>query len=219
MQGRSASPALIDGKLPVFVFPSTLFFYTDDQTSHKQVLTLYNPYEFTLKFKVLSTAPKKYAVGDSEGYIKSRCCVDIVLRHKEVSINNEGIKDKFRISISEYGQRNIIGKKDVLSILLPTKEKAFSSSMDEVFESFSSPPAINVSDVQSPVTSKSNPNALSSSSPSLVIILAAVLCVASLMLPTQGESSPLPNYLHLTTNQKLIAAYILGLVTMVIFKS
>ena len=42
---------LIDGKLPVFVFPSSLTFYTDDQSSHKQVLTLYNPYDFALKFK------------------------------------------------------------------------------------------------------------------------------------------------------------------------
>jgi len=218
MQGRSASPALIDGKLPVFVFPTTLCFYTDDQTSHKQVVTLYNPYEFTLKFKVLSTAPRKYAVGDSEGFIKSRCSVDIVLRHKDISINNEGIRDKFRINISEYGQKATIGKKDVTSILLPTKEKAFPMGpMDDEFESFSSP-AINVSDMQSSSLSKSNGSSLSSS-PSMVIILAAVLCIASLMLPTQGESSPLPNYLHLTTNQKLIAAYILGLVTMVIFKS
>ena len=45
------SPTLIDGRLPVFVFPTSLTFYSDDQSSHKQVLTLYNPYEFTLKFK------------------------------------------------------------------------------------------------------------------------------------------------------------------------
>ena len=40
-----------DGKLPVFVFPTTLNFFLDDQRSHKQVLTLYNPYEFTVEFK------------------------------------------------------------------------------------------------------------------------------------------------------------------------
>ena len=45
------STNLADGKLPVFVFPTTLSFYSDDQSSHKQVLTLYNPYEFPLKFK------------------------------------------------------------------------------------------------------------------------------------------------------------------------
>ncbi len=44
-------PTMIDGKLPVFVFPTSLYFYSDEQTSHKQVLTLYNPYDFPLKFK------------------------------------------------------------------------------------------------------------------------------------------------------------------------
>ena len=45
------SSLLVDGKLPVFVFPSALTFFSDDQSSHKQVLTLYNPYDFPLKFK------------------------------------------------------------------------------------------------------------------------------------------------------------------------
>ena len=43
--------SLGDGKLPMFVFPAALTFYSDDQSSHKQILTLYNPYEFPLKFK------------------------------------------------------------------------------------------------------------------------------------------------------------------------
>lgn len=45
------STNLADGKLPVFVFPTSLTFYSDDQASHKQVVTVYNPYEFPLKFK------------------------------------------------------------------------------------------------------------------------------------------------------------------------
>jgi len=45
--------------LPVFVFPTSLTFYSDDQASHKQVLTLYNPYEFPLKFKGKATLRNK----------------------------------------------------------------------------------------------------------------------------------------------------------------
>lgn len=41
-------------KLPIFVFPQTITFYLDDQSSHKQVLTLYNPYDFPVKFKGIS---------------------------------------------------------------------------------------------------------------------------------------------------------------------
>ncbi|KAL0175809.1 hypothetical protein M9458_028139, partial [Cirrhinus mrigala] len=51
MQQQSRQPDLVEGSLPVFVFPTELVFYADEQASHKQVLTLYNPYEFALKFK------------------------------------------------------------------------------------------------------------------------------------------------------------------------
>ena len=36
---------------PVFVFPGNLDFYLEDQTTHKRVLTLYNPYDTDITFK------------------------------------------------------------------------------------------------------------------------------------------------------------------------
>ena len=33
-----------------------------------------------------------------------------VVRHKEIGINSEGLRDKFRIHITEHGQKNVIGK-------------------------------------------------------------------------------------------------------------
>ena len=36
---------------PVFVFPGNLDFYLEDQTTHKRVLTLYNPYDTEIIFK------------------------------------------------------------------------------------------------------------------------------------------------------------------------
>jgi hypothetical protein len=36
---------------PVFVFPSALDFYLEDQTTHKRVMTLYNPYDADITFK------------------------------------------------------------------------------------------------------------------------------------------------------------------------
>ena len=53
--------------------------------------------------------------------------------------------------------------------------------------------------------------AMAATSPSMVVVVAAILCIGALMLPTHGEeNSSLPRYLFLSTNQKLIAAYILG---------
>ena len=40
-----------DKRIPVFVFPEDLKFVEGDPSSHKQVLTLYNPYDFNIKFE------------------------------------------------------------------------------------------------------------------------------------------------------------------------
>ena len=49
------------------------------------------------------------------------------------------------------------------------------------------------------------------SGPSALVISLCLLCLVALMLPTAGEmNTSVPQYLHLTVNQKLIAAYILG---------
>ena len=48
----TTSPSILDGKVPVFVFPVQLDFYFEDQTTHKRVVTIYNPYEFDVTFKV-----------------------------------------------------------------------------------------------------------------------------------------------------------------------
>ena len=55
--GSTSSPAssgILDGKVPVFVFPVQLDFYYEDQTTHKRLVTIYNPYEFDVTFKVKS---------------------------------------------------------------------------------------------------------------------------------------------------------------------
>ncbi|XP_074658008.1 motile sperm domain-containing protein 1-like [Tubulanus polymorphus] len=202
-------------KVPVFVFPSSVTFYTDDQSSYKQVLTVYNPYDFVLKFKVLSTSPKKYLVTDSEGVVKPRCCVDIVIRHTDVCSKNEGIRDKFRIQISERGQKSVIGKKDVISILLPTIDQSHAG--DDKFEQLPRATTSSASESQQRML---NPSQGRSSGPSLFVIFAAISCIFALMLPNQGDrESRLPTYIHLSQNQKLIAAYVLGLVTMVLLRT
>ena len=38
-------------QVPVFVHPTSLNFYTSDHNSYKQIITLFNPYEFVIKFK------------------------------------------------------------------------------------------------------------------------------------------------------------------------
>ena len=45
------SSHLKDGRLPVFVFPESLTFFADDQSTFKEVLTVYNPYTFSVEYK------------------------------------------------------------------------------------------------------------------------------------------------------------------------
>lgn len=210
------STNLADGRLPVFVFPSTLTFYSDDQSTHKQVLTLYNPYDFPLRFKVLCTVPRKYTVVDAEGTVRPRCCVDVVVRHIDICINNEGVSDKFRIQVSEHGQRKILGKKDINAILLPTKGREPTPSKEDKFHSLTHTIHGQEQEGQAPTSSKGS-RGRPVGGPSFVVILAGLVCIIALMLPQHGDiGSRLPEYLHLSVNQKLIAAYILGLVTMLI---
>ena len=38
-------------RLPVFISPEELQFIGEDEASHKQILTVYNPYDFSLSYK------------------------------------------------------------------------------------------------------------------------------------------------------------------------
>jgi len=203
----------LDGKLPVFVFPTTLNFYVDDPTSHKQILTLYNPYEFTVLFKVLCNNPTKYNVVETEGLIKSKCCIDIVVRVIEYQqvVRRE---DKFRIHLYEHGLPKLLGKKDILAVVLCNRatysikdgSKERRPKIKEVDEMFQQHRRESV--------------VVQRSLPSLHVVVLLLACLLVLMLPTQGDeaNTNIPKYLYLSVNQKLIAAFILGLVTMAVLK-
>ncbi|XP_063045883.1 motile sperm domain-containing protein 1 isoform X2 [Engraulis encrasicolus] len=228
MQQQSRQPDLVEGSLPVFVFPTELFFYADEQASHKQVLTLYNPYEFALKFKVLCTAPNKYAVVDATGAVKPQCCVDIVIRHRDVRACHYGVIDKFRLQVSEQSQRKALGRKEVMATLLPSSSSVASSSSDSPAHHSGRAPHDDERRMKEQLadsvffeqTAFQTESRAVSGGPSLLTVLLGLVCMAALMLPTLGEQeSTVPVYLHISVNKKLVAAYVLGLLTMVILRT
>ncbi|XP_072483488.1 motile sperm domain-containing protein 1 isoform X3 [Notamacropus eugenii] len=213
MQQQRRQPELVEGNLPVFVFPTELIFYADDQSTHKQVLTLYNPYEFALKFKVLCTTPNKYVVVDAAGAVKPQCCVDIVIRHRDVRSCHYDVIDKFRLQVSEQSQRKALGRKEIIATLLPSaKEQRKEVEEKRIKEHLTESVFLEQMLCQTE-------NRTVSSGPSLLTVFLGIVCVAALMLPTLGEvESLVPLYFHLSVNQKLVAAYVLGLITMVILR-
>ncbi|KAK3535849.1 hypothetical protein QTP70_021066, partial [Hemibagrus guttatus] len=218
MQQHSRQPDLVEGRLPVFVFPTELFFYADEQASHKQVLTLYNPYEFALKFKVLCTAPNKYAVVDATGAVKPQCCVDIVIRHRDVRACHYGVIDKFRLQVSEQSQKKALGRKEVMATLLPSATQEQPQSRPQEDERRMKEQLTDSLFFEQ--TAFQTESRAASGGPSVLTVLLGLVCMAALMLPTLGEQeSTVPVYLHLSVNKKLVAAYVLGLLTMVILRT
>ncbi|KAG7213533.1 hypothetical protein KM043_002794 [Ampulex compressa] len=203
-------------KLPVFVFPQSITFFLDDQSTHKQILTLYNPYDFPVKFKVLCTAPNKYKVVDPEGTIKARCCVDIVVRHTALLINNCNVIDKFRIQMQEHPTKQAIGKRDVEAKLLTgTTDTAGRSTPDpEMFQQL----PINENRQQQSYALIAQNKTIDRGT-NYVALVAGIICIAGLLLPTEGERSHrVPDYLHLSINFKLIFSFVLGMVTIIILR-
>lgn len=211
---------------PVFVFPGNLDFYLEDQTTHKRVLTLYNPYDADITFKVLCNNPKKYAVVEPEGRIAAQKCTDIVVRHVAVSPSAAQQTDKFRIHIfDESSPGELVGKRDILATLHPgvpdPSDNRHSSSLPHhrANAAILPPQAIsnqdNVQAAYGPFTDHPGQH------PNLVACFAAIVCIVALFLPTEGDTAILKDYpyLHLTVNQKLVFAYVLGLVTMAILRT
>ncbi|KAE8620688.1 hypothetical protein XENTR_v10010419 [Xenopus tropicalis] len=194
--------------IPVFIFPPRLDFYADDQVSHKQVLTLYNPFTHVLRFKVLCTAPLRYTVVEAEGLVKPNSCIDIVTRHRDIRARNYGTTDKFRVDVWEEGaSRGRGGRKDIAATLHATKPQAAER-----------PPHVSLPwHPPSHVYSMQHgfPRTLS---PWLfgLYILAGLVSMVILILPLHGDTrSLLHENLQVSVVQKLVAAYVLGLLTMV----
>lgn len=128
-------------KIPVFVSPQSLTFSLDEKSSHSQIITLFNPYDFPVRFKgklniffnfpmfllyfliiVFCTCTKKYTVVEPEGSINASSRVDIVVRHNAPAPAFCDIRDKFRIQMQYYTTKKVIGHKDVETVLVRSSD-------------------------------------------------------------------------------------------------
>lgn len=222
-RGSRSPPAPSAPVVPVLVFPPDLVFRADQRSGHRQLLTLYNPTGAALRFRVLCTAPAKYTVFDAEGYVKAQSCIDIVIRHVAPIPSHYDVQDRFRIELSEEGaEGRLVGRKDITSVLrAPTHPLELQGQADPAPQpgpsSWTASPASTVRRL--PETPPRPPPQLATSS-FLLLLLTGTISVTFLLLPLQDEvGSPLPRILHVTLGQKLAAAYVLGLLTMVFLRS
>ncbi|XP_045122516.1 motile sperm domain-containing protein 1-like isoform X1 [Portunus trituberculatus] len=213
----------LDGRIPVFVFPQSLTFYVDDINTHRQILTLYNPYDFHISYNVLCNNPVCYDVESSSGVLYAKCSVGIIVKRSNLSLNEARDRDCLRIIIYEEGTKHIIGKKDVFANLQAGSPSPESGGDIGKFESVrgrvrSGDPqehhSSNRLEQQPFIPTHAHPG------PSLLLVFGAVVCLAGLLMPTLGEDEPtmVPPYLHLSSNIKIVLAYALGLLTYAILK-
>ncbi|XP_014262511.1 motile sperm domain-containing protein 1-like [Cimex lectularius] len=205
----------IDGTVPVFAFPPEVNFYLGDVKTHKQIITFYNPYNTTIKFRVLCTAPDKYQVGHAQGYLKSCCQTDIVIRHIALQVGNCNVTDKIRIQIYNEKAEKVIGKKDIRVTLHngvpePTKDNIFPLKPDDRMTNDWESSA-------SQIEALSKDTHYRNSTYSPIVLFIGLISFIALFLPIEGDESVVP--FKITFNLKLVFSYILGLVTMVIFRS
>ncbi|XP_017535439.2 motile sperm domain-containing protein 3 isoform X1 [Manis javanica] len=236
---RGAPPP--SGLVPVLVFPPDLVFRADQRSGPRQLLTLYNPTGAALRFRVLCTAPAKYTVFDAEGYVKPQSCIDIVIRHVAPIPSHYDVQDRFRIELSEEGaEGRVVGRKDITSVLrAPAHPLELQGQPDPTPHpgppSWTAPPTArhfpetpSLEDLRlgkreagaSDEPCFPDPHSQLATSSFFLFLLTGIVSVAFLLLPLQDElDSQLPQILHVSLGQKLVAAYVLGLLTMVFLRT
>ncbi|CAF1184066.1 unnamed protein product [Rotaria sordida] len=200
-------------QLPFFCSSNSLIFYLDDSTTFSQVLTLYNPYEFSVCYKVLCTASRTYSIAEPQGEIYPQHSVDIIVRLLDTS-SNQNVIHKIRIQYFDRRKpQDLIGKRDITCTLLSYNplEQNFDDKIN------------NSSSRIRTITTKISQQEIQDPLVVLFLIILSAICTLILILPTisDDESSSkiyLPSYLHMTTNFKVVASYILGLLTVIFIR-
>lgn len=210
MSGQS----VIESKLPVFTTPQQqITFYADDTSTYKQILTIYNPYDFLVKFRVSCTDCSKYTISVAQGSIKSNHSIDLVIHHKAVVVNNIGISDTVRIQLYATKQVRAAGKKDLSITLLantPRERPSGHALETERFHDLEADTSVQANLRQHPFIRERN------GSTQIICFIIAGMCFISLFLPEEAkDDSYLPFRLCLSNEHKLFAAFILGLSVMV----
>ncbi|XP_035437807.1 motile sperm domain-containing protein 1 [Spodoptera frugiperda] len=209
--------------LPVFVFPVALEFYLSARHTHKQLLTVYNPYEFPVNLKVLCTSPKKFTVIDPEGVIAPQSCIDIVVRYTQTSQTHCDSIEKFRITMFDKNTQQVLGKRDILTKLIEGEPSNISQEcLGDDFHPLTMRPApLRSTEEVSRMAPCTHPSHREQQPVNVVAVAVSICCIAALLLPTQPEEvmkSQWPDWLHIGSNLKLVFSFVLGLVCMLVLR-
>ncbi|CAH2090442.1 unnamed protein product [Euphydryas editha] len=209
--------------VPVFIFPVSLEFYLNARHTHKQLLTVYNPYDFSVNFKVLCTSPNKFTVIDPEGVIAPQSCIDIVVRYTQPSASHCNTTEKFRITMFDRNTQQTLGKRDIPTKLIEGEPS--NTNLGECLGDSFHPLSTKAAPIR-PVEEHTrficnHPSHRDQQPINVVAVAVSICCIAALLLPTQPEpvvKSQWPEWLHIGSNLKLVFSFVLGLVSMLVLR-
>ncbi|KAF1748414.1 hypothetical protein GCK72_024881 [Caenorhabditis remanei] len=194
--------------LPVFLNTTELQFRLSEKSQAK-LFTLYNPFGHPITYKILCTATRNYTVNETSGTLQAKCCQDIVVRCiQRLPVGNV---DKLKIEICKKGAPTSSGS-CVLNLLTISNN---TPDPEERFERMAQ------SNRMSTSTSSERGNDRNQSNMWICLVV-GLCCAIALFCPTSGEaeskSSSVPPILHMSSQQKLVASYILGIVSVLILR-
>ncbi|XP_067939213.1 motile sperm domain-containing protein 1-like isoform X2 [Watersipora subatra] len=199
------------------VSPTKLEFFVDDRKSHNTVLKVSNPTTNLLRYKLTCTASDNYMVENGEGQVKSGGCIFIRIHHLKVAMfkKNQKNEDCFRMEV--YKGTTRIGKPTtIVAELLYSKD---TQPREQLPFQLLPGSTKTQADPASSTASNEPIQVDTPKRPSLLYVYIGIVCLAVLYLPIDGETpSFLSNYIKLENSHKLIAAYVLGMITVVLFR-
>ncbi|XP_065840503.1 motile sperm domain-containing protein 1-like [Oscarella lobularis] len=193
-------------KKTVFLSPERLVF---KETDPKATLTVYNPYDGPVFYRVLSNVPERFIVSDPEGCLPSAYRVDIAVQYRldEEEDANEKADNKFKIDLYSEG-KVLLGSKIIFAEIQTSKREE--DSFRPTRESSVPRPAASA-------TTKHSPRRSDGTTSSPFIIIIGLFCVGILIWPDPGTSR-YTSFIEISTSHRLLAAYVLGLITVAIFR-
>lgn len=105
--------------IPCLVIPPSLTFSDRDGESLKQSITIYNPGEVALEYKVSTNEPSRYLVASRHGKIGPRKSISISIVQKG-RIEKPRL-DKFRVEVFSVDNERAKGKKVLRAYVYPDK--------------------------------------------------------------------------------------------------
>ncbi|CAP34721.2 Protein CBG16873 [Caenorhabditis briggsae] len=198
--------------LPVLLSTTELQFRYSEKSLAK-IVTLYNPFGHAITYKILCTATRNYTVNETTGTLQAKCRLDIVVRCiQRLPVGNI---DKLKIEIAKKGAPSSCGS-TVLNLLTVSSD-APDQEGQQVQRPAPAPPANQMtSSMMSDRGNDRNPHNM------WLWVLIGMCCAFALLCPTIGDAdldkSSIPPTFHLTSQQKLVAAYILGIISALVLR-